>query len=154
MAQVSWAEHYTRLFFDEHKSPSRMQCDEIAQSISGAPTVRPVDNPGMTSYNVVCHGRPMSQPDLIVAFRHPALRFDEHMVKLAKEIHGDLVPQTTRHGIVRGDENRPYVVYSMPCLRGSCYREFLHGCRGPGGQRELNPEQEAKSGVFVKHLAR
>lgn len=72
---------------------------------------------------------------------------DEEMVKLAKEIHGDLVPESTCHGNVEGADP-PLSIYSMPYLRGSSCIEVL------AFQVEMDPEEEAKHRVFVKHLAR
>ncbi|KAM0433323.1 hypothetical protein ACHAPT_004199 [Fusarium lateritium] len=71
---------------------------------------------------------------------------DEEMVKLAKEIHGDLVPESIYHGDVEGADP-PLSIYSMPFLRGSSYIEVVD-CRV-----EMHPDEEAKHGVFVKHLA-
>ncbi|KAI5864082.1 kinase-like domain-containing protein [Durotheca rogersii] len=147
MAQSSWAQQATDRFFSCRKSPSQMQCDEIAQSISGASTVRPVGSPGSMSYTVICSGRPGPQEDLIVSFREPAAMLDEETVRLAKEIHGDLVPESTCHGNVAGADP-PLSIYSMPYLRGSSCIEVL------AFQVEMDPDEEAKHGVFVKHLAR
>ncbi|KAF4439742.1 Mus38-like protein [Fusarium austroafricanum] len=146
MTQSSWAQQATDRFFSDRKSPSQMQCDQIAQSVSGASAVRPVDSPGSMSHTVICSGRPEPQ-DLIVSFREPGARLDEEMVTLAKEIHGDLVPVSTCHGNVEGADP-PLSIYSMPYLRGSSYIEVL------AFQVEIDPEEEAKHGVFVKHLAR
>jgi hypothetical protein len=147
MAQTPWAEQVTNRFFDGRKSPSQMQCDEIAQSVSGASTVRPVDSPGSMSYTVVCNRRPEPQQDLIVSFREPGAMLDEEMMKLAKKIHGDLVPNSAYHGNVEGADP-PLSIYSMPYLRGSSYIEVL-AC-----QVEMDPDEEAKHVVFIKHLAR
>ncbi|KAI1753673.1 hypothetical protein F4782DRAFT_539380 [Xylaria castorea] len=124
----------TNRFFGGLKSPSQMQCDEIAQSVSGALTVRPVDSPGSMSYTVVCNGRP-GQQDLILSFREPGATLDEEMVKLAKEIHGDL------------GADPPLSIYSMPYLRDSSYIEVL------AFQVEMNSDEEAKHKVFIQHLA-
>ncbi|KAK0629985.1 hypothetical protein B0T17DRAFT_589618 [Bombardia bombarda] len=147
MAQTSWAEQVTNRFFDGRKSPSQLQCDEIAQSVSGASTVSPVDSPGSMSYTVVCDRRPGPQQDLIVSFREPGAMLDEQMVKLAKKIHGDIVPKSTYHGNVEGADP-PLSIYSMPYLRGSSCIEVL------AFQVEMDPDEESKHGVFVKHLAR
>ncbi|KAK7429722.1 hypothetical protein QQZ08_003748 [Neonectria magnoliae] len=99
------------------------------------------------SYTVVCNRRPRPQQDLIVSFREPGALLDEKMVKLAKKIHGDLVPEVAYHGNVEGADP-PLSIYSMPYLRGSSYIEVL------AFQAEMEPDEEAKHGVFVKHLAR
>lgn len=72
---------------------------------------------------------------------------DDGMVKLAKETHGDLAPQSTCHGYVNGADPS-LSVYSMPYLRGSSCIEVL------AFQVEMDHDEEAKHGVFVKHLAR
>jgi hypothetical protein len=46
------------------------------------------------------------------------------MVKLAKEIHGDLVPEPICHGSIEG-AHPPLSIYSMPYLRGSSCIEVL-----------------------------
>ncbi|KAJ4323826.1 hypothetical protein N0V84_004172 [Fusarium piperis] len=146
MAQSSWAQQATDRFFTGRNSPSQMQCDEIAQSVSGASTVSPVDSPGSMSYTVICSGRPGLQQDLIVSFREPEAMLDEQVVKLAKEIHGELMPESTFHGSVEGSDP-PLSIYSMPYLRGSSCVEVL------AFQVEMDPDEEAKHQVFVKHLA-
>ncbi|KAB5558335.1 hypothetical protein GE09DRAFT_109119 [Coniochaeta sp. 2T2.1] len=146
MTQSSWAQEATECFFSGRKSPSRMQCDEIAQCLSGASTVGPVDSPGSMSYTVVCSGCPGPQ-DLVVSFRQPCAVLDEGMVKLAKEIHGDLVPESTCHGKLEGADP-PLFIYSMPYLRGSSCIEVL------ASRVEMDPGEEAKHEVFIKHLAR
>ncbi|KAB5570379.1 hypothetical protein GE09DRAFT_706087 [Coniochaeta sp. 2T2.1] len=81
MTQASWAQEATDRFFSGRKSPSRMQFDEIAQCLSGASTVSPVDSPGSMSYTVVCNGCPVRPQDLVVSFRQPCAMIDEGMVK-------------------------------------------------------------------------
>lgn len=147
MAQAPWAEQVTDRFFDGRKSPSRVQCDEIAKSVSGASTVRPVDSPGSMSYTVICGRQPGPQQDLIISFREPGAKLNEEMVMLAKKIHGDLVPESVYHGSVEGADP-PLLIYSMPYLRGSSYIDVL------AFQDEMDPDEEARHVVFVKHLAR
>ncbi|KAH6957950.1 hypothetical protein BKA56DRAFT_601658 [Ilyonectria sp. MPI-CAGE-AT-0026] len=147
MAQIPWAEQVTNRFFNGRLSPSQMQCDDIAQSFSGASTVSPVDSPGSMSYTVVCSRHPGPQQDLTVSFRELGAMLDEEVVKLAKKIHGDLVPKSTYDGNVEGADP-PLSIYSMPYLRGSSCIESLPF------QVEMDPDEEAKHAVFVKHLAR
>lgn len=99
------------------------------------------------SYTVVCLGCPRSEEDLVISFREPGAMFNEEIVKLAKEIHGDLVPESVCHGSMEGADP-PLSIYSMPYLRDSSCIEVLNF------QVEMDPEEEAKHGVFVKHLAR
>ncbi|KAJ0163689.1 hypothetical protein CTA2_2578 [Colletotrichum tanaceti] len=146
MSPSSWAQQATDRFFNGRKSPSQIQCDKIAQSASGASTVSPVDSPGSMSYTVICSGRPEPQQDLIISFREPWAMLGEETVLLAKEIHGDLVPESTYHGSVEGADP-PLSIYSMPYLRGASCIEVL------AVQVKMDSEEEAKHAVFVKHLA-
>lgn len=98
------------------------------------------------SYTVVCNGCPGSQ-DLVISFREPDAVLDEGMMKLAKEIHGDLVPESTCHGSLEGADP-PLFIYSMLYLRGSSCIDVLPF------QVEMDPSEEAKHEVFIKHLAR
>ncbi|KAI0123330.1 hypothetical protein BJ170DRAFT_709363 [Xylariales sp. AK1849] len=120
MTETSWAQQEINRFFSSRKSPSQMQCDKIAHSISGASTVRPVESPG----------------DLVISFREAGAMLDEGMVKLAKQIHSDLVPESTAHGNVDGT-NPPLIIYSMPYCKV-----------------QTGPDEIAKHGVFIKDLAR
>ncbi|KIL90690.1 hypothetical protein FAVG1_06425 [Fusarium avenaceum] len=147
MSQSSWAQQATDRFFSSRKSPSQKQCDEVAESVSGSSTVRPVDSPGSMSYTVVCRGRSEPEQDLVISFREQEAMLNEEIVKLAKEIHGDLVPESIYHGSMEGADP-PLSIYSMPFLRGSPCIEVL------AFQVEMDPEEEAKHCVFVKHLAR
>ncbi|KAK7424722.1 hypothetical protein QQX98_000300 [Neonectria punicea] len=124
-----------------------MRCDEIAHSLSDASAVSPVDSPGSMSYTVVCNGCPGPQRDLIISFREAEALLNEDMVKLAKEIHSDLVPESTYHGSMEGADP-PLFIYSMPYLRGSsCINVQAF-------QVEMGPDEEASHETFVKHLAR
>ena len=77
------------------------------------------------SYTVVCTENPGLSK--IVSFREPEAMLDEKTVKLAKEIHGDLVPEITYHGNVDGADP-PLFIYSMPYLRGSSWIEVTACC--------------------------
>ncbi|KAF5230436.1 hypothetical protein FAUST_9803 [Fusarium austroamericanum] len=72
---------------------------------------------------------------------------DADIVKLAKEIHGNLVPESTFHGNMEGADP-PLFIYSMPYLRGSSYT---------GVQAfwvEMDSNEESTQRAFVKDLAR
>ncbi|WXC61528.1 hypothetical protein SNK03_007403 [Fusarium graminearum] len=147
MTDSSWAQRATDRFFGDRKSPSQKQCDEIAQSISGASTVSPVESPGSMSYTVICSGCPGPQQDLVLSFREQGAMLDVDIVKLAKEIHGNLVPESTFHGNMEGADP-PLFIYSMPYLRGSSYT---------GVQPfwvEMDSNEESTQRAFVKGLAR
>ncbi|KAF2966703.1 hypothetical protein GQX73_g6875 [Xylaria multiplex] len=147
MGDSSWAQQATARFFNGRKSPSQKQCDEIAQTISGASTVSLVDSPGSMSYTVVCSGTTGSRKDLIVSFREPGAVLDDEIIKLAKEVHGDLVPEPTYHGNMEGADP-PLFIYSMPCLQGSSYIKVMPF------QTEMDSDERDKHTVFTKHLAR
>lgn len=146
---TSWAQQQISRFFSERKSPSQVQCDAIAQSLSGASTVSPVESPGSMSYTVVCRGCSFDQAEqnLVVSFREEGAGLDEEIVKMAKEIHGDLVPVSISHGNMEGADP-VLVIYSMPYLQGSSCIEVL------AFDVEMDSEEETKHEVFIKHLAR
>lgn len=147
MSQASWAQQQTNRFFEDRISPSQVQCDQIAQSISGATKVSPVDNPGSLSYTVVCNDCPGPRKDLVVSFRELGGLLDDQMVGLAKKIHGDLVPDSTCHGDVEGADP-PLYIYSMPYLRGSALVE------AQSVEVEISGEEEARHEMLIRHLAR
>ncbi|KAF0635838.1 hypothetical protein FPSE5266_11223 [Fusarium pseudograminearum] len=147
MTDLSWAQRVTDRFFGDRKSPSQKQCDDVARSISSASTVSSVESPGSMSYTVICSGCPGPQQDLVLSFREQGAMLDVDIVKLAKEIHGNLVPESTFHGNMEGADP-PLFIYSMPYLRGSSYT---------GVQPfwvELDSNVESTQRAFVKDLAR
>lgn len=147
MSQASWAQQQTKRFFEDRSSPSQVQCDQIALSISGASKVSPVDNPGSLSYTVVCNDCPGPRKDLIISFREPGGLLDDQMIGLAKEIHGDLVPESVRHGVIEG--SIPLLsIYSMPYLRGSALLKVQ------SVDIDMSDDYEAKHEVLIRHLAR
>jgi hypothetical protein len=144
MGELSWAQYQANRFFESRKSPSQTQCDEIARSIFGASMVSLVESPGSTSYTVLCK-RP--HEDLVVSFREDGARLEDRMVQLARQIHGDLVPESTCHGQVQ-EADPLLTIYSMPYLRGSACIEVL--CY----EDDMGPVNEAKHLVFMRDLAR
>ena len=147
MAGESWAQQAINRFFASRKSPTRIECDEAARSLSGASTVRPVDIPGSLSYTVVCTSCREQQWDLVVSFRESEARLDGDLVNLAKEVHGCLVPEATYHGMMNGADP-PLAIYAMPRLTGVSCLEVL-SC-----QVEMNSLDEARHGCYIRHLAR
>lgn len=147
MSQASWAQQQTKRFFEDRSSPSQVQCDQIARSISGAAKVSPVNNPGSLSYTVVCNECPVPPRDLIISFREAGGLLDDQMVGLAKKIHGDLVPESVCHGDVEGADP-PLSIYSMPYLRGSALVAVQ------SVEVEMSGEEEAKHEMLIRHLAR
>lgn len=147
MAGTAWTELVTNQFFIRRESPPRTRCNEIAQSISGASEVSPVESPGSMSYTVVCRGCPGPDENMIVSLRETEAKLDEQMMQLAMDIHGQIVPKATLHGPVQGAEP-PLFIYTMPHLRGTSYFDILP-C-----QVDMYPTEEARHTVFIQHLAR
>lgn len=146
MAETSWAQLANVNFFATRKSPTQLQCDQAARSISGSSAVHPVDTPGSMSYTVVCTGR-RGEPDLVVSFREPEAELDGDMVKLAQEIHGCLVPGTTNHGAMSGADP-PLTIYAMEYLPGVSWLESMD-C-----EVKMDFDNEARHTCYVKHLGR
>ena len=144
MAQTSSAQQETSRFFRSRKSPSQLQCDEIAQLVTGSSSASPIDSPGSMSYTVSCPGPKQNH---IVSFREQGAVLYEEMAKLAKHIHAHLVPESTYHGKVKGAEP-PIFIYSMSYVRGASCIKFMPS------SVELDPEEKAKQANLVKHLAR
>ncbi|OJD10568.1 hypothetical protein AJ78_08462 [Emergomyces pasteurianus Ep9510] len=147
MVEIPWAQQAVDRFFERRKYPTRLQCDHIAQSISGASDVRNVDTPGSMSYTVICTGRHARKQDLVVSFREPEAHLDQVMGELAQAVHGDLVPETSHYGMVDGADP-PLTLYTMPYLRGISCLDALT-C-----QVVMDRVAEARHVCFVQHLAR
>ncbi|KAL7922790.1 kinase-like domain-containing protein [Trichoderma austrokoningii] len=149
ITQTSWAQQETNRFFGDRKSPSQAQCNEIARAVFGASTVKLVDSPGSTSYTVICNRCSGSEQchDLVVSFREQGAMLNDEMVRLAKEIHGGLVPESSYHGTVDGADPS-LLIYSMPYLRGEAYIQVSPY------QVQMDPDEEARHTTFMKNLAR
>ncbi len=74
-------------FSDAGASSSRTECDDIARYRCGG-QIRPVDTQGSNSYNCDCR----AERNKIIQFREQTALLDMNMLVLAKDIHGDLVP--------------------------------------------------------------
>jgi hypothetical protein len=99
------------------------------------------------SYTVICTGRHAGKQDLVVSFREPEAHLDQCMGKLARAVHGDLVPEVSYYGEVDGADP-PLTIYTMPYLPGISCLDAL-AC-----QVEMDGVTEAKHICFVRHLAR
>ena len=145
---TSWA---INQFFADRASPTRSVCDDLALSITGTSTLRQVRIPGSLSYTVTCK-RPLPRvrdetDEVVVSFRQQESGLDRDTVALASTIHGQLVPHASLHGTVPRSD--PVLeIYTMPLIPGIACIEVL-GC-----QREMDAEEEAKHGLFIRHLAR
>ncbi|KAL3471869.1 hypothetical protein BJX99DRAFT_266381 [Aspergillus californicus] len=147
MVERSWAQQAIDKFFETRESPTQSECDDDARRISGGSAVQPVAVPDSLSYTVICTGRPGKRRDLIVSFRESKSTLDQGVVKLAKSIHGVLVPEAAYHGKMPG-ASPPLIIYTMPYLQGTpCLEAF-------STESELSPEDEARQECYVKHLAR
>lgn len=147
MGETSWAQRAVDNFFEPRECPTRIECDQIARSVSDALDVSDVELPGSMSYTVVCTGPQLAKQGLVVSFREPEAHFDQDMVKLAQEIHASLVPEVSLHGMV--DRAVPSLaIYTMPCLPGVACLNALP-C-----QVEMDEITEARHTCFIRHLAR
>ncbi|KAL1852494.1 hypothetical protein VTK73DRAFT_9189 [Phialemonium thermophilum] len=146
MAEISWAQQAVDRFFEGRKHPCKARCDIMARSVAGASDVRDVDTPGSMSYTVVCTGCAGGK-DLVVSFREPEAHLDPDLGRLARTIHGDLVPEASRHGEVEGSRP-PLGIYTMPYLQGISCLDAL-GC-----QVEMDASTEERHACFSRHLAR
>lgn len=146
MSQASWSQRQTKIFFDSRTSPTQTQCDQLALAISGGSAVSPVDSPGSLSYTVVCKDCPGPRKDLIISFREPGGMLDDHMVELARKIHGDLVPELSCHGNVDGADP-PLTIYSMTYMRGSALVEVQ------SVEVEMSTDEVSKHERLIRHLA-
>lgn len=82
-----------------------------------------------------------------MSFREAESSLDHGVLKLARSIHGALVPEAVFHGKMP-NSNPPLLVYTMPYLPGTpCLEAF-------SGQAELSLEEESRHIRFAVHLAR
>ncbi|RHZ46582.1 phosphotransferase family protein, partial [Aspergillus thermomutatus] len=147
MEERSWTQQAIDRFFKTRESPTQSECDDHARKISGASAVQEIAVPGSLSYTVRCINFPDERRDLVVSFRQPESTLDQAVIKLARSIHGALVPEATFHGKMP-DSNPPLLVYTMPYLPGIPCLEAL------GSKAELSLEEEGRHICFAKHLAR
>ncbi|KAJ2896327.1 uncharacterized protein MKZ38_005626 [Zalerion maritima] len=103
MVEIPWARQAVNLFFKGRKYPTQSQCNHIAHSVSGTSDIRNVETPGSMSYTVICTGRHAGKQDLVVSFREREAYLDQCMGKLARVVHGDLVPEVSYYGEVDVD---------------------------------------------------
>ncbi|KAH9890326.1 hypothetical protein F4778DRAFT_773218 [Xylariomycetidae sp. FL2044] len=100
---------------------------------------------GSLSYTVV------RTSETIVSFRRPESKLDDQVLKLAKRVHGDLVPEATFMGKIGNekDDGKHLLAYSMPYLPGKTAFEILVDL-------EVDTDKEAEENhlTFVKDFAR
>ncbi|KAI1321700.1 hypothetical protein F5Y16DRAFT_405082 [Xylariaceae sp. FL0255] len=113
---ASWTEEVVNRFFSDNKTVSRAQCDERALSIlgSGFKEIQPVDTPGSLSYTV------KGTTSVIISFRKYGSKLDPDMVKLSRDIHGNLSPGACYHGTISKSDvyESSLSIYTMPLLPG------------------------------------
>ncbi|KNG91221.1 hypothetical protein ANOM_000396 [Aspergillus nomiae NRRL 13137] len=143
----SWNQQAIDKFFAARESPTRSECDHHARKISGAIAVQQVAAPGSLSYTVRCRDFPDEERDLVVSFREAESSLDHGVLKLARSIHGALVPESVFHGEM-ANSKPPLLVYTMPYLPGIPCLEAL--C----SKTELSRQEESRHLCFAKHLAR
>lgn len=96
------------------------QLDKVAASLSGASRVEYIlsvgcGDPPNWAYSVICSGRAKGKPNLTFSFEEAAYPPETSIMKLARKIHGDLIPaKETYYGIMEGS-NPPLHMYSKIC---------------------------------------
>lgn len=69
LSNMDWVQLAQYPFFDHRRSPSATQCDDIAQSITGATEIIPLNSFNTTTYSVICNNCSSLPLDRIVIFR-------------------------------------------------------------------------------------
>lgn len=120
MSDIDWVNLAQYAFFDNRNSPSATQCDDIAQVITGATQVSPVDTLSTMTYCVICTNCSSLPSERIVLFRENNSKAKplDHIVQLAKDTFGPLAPESTYYGEVEKAEP-PVSIYTMPCQPGT-----------------------------------
>ncbi|KAJ5654473.1 hypothetical protein N7490_001476 [Penicillium lividum] len=145
---MDWVRLAQYPFFGHRKSPSATQCDDIAQSITGATKIIPVDGLNTMTYSVICNNCSSLPLDRIVIFRQETKAGPlGNVVKLAKETFGPLAPEPTYYDKVEGADP-PLTLYITPCQPGISLLSALR-C-----EVELSRQQKAKQASFIRDLAR
>ncbi|KAJ5746520.1 hypothetical protein N7520_011702 [Penicillium odoratum] len=145
---MDWVRLAQYPFFDHRKSPSATHCDDIAQSITGATKIIPVDSLNTMTYSVICNNCSSLPLDRIVIFREEAIAGPlDYIVKLAKETFGSLAPEPTYYDKVEGADP-PLTLYTTPCQPGISLLSALR-C-----EIELSGQQKAKQTSLIRDLAR
>ncbi|RYP57116.1 hypothetical protein DL769_009683 [Monosporascus sp. CRB-8-3] len=142
---MSWPSLIDALLEDE-RDATYAKCGEVARTIFGENfAVKPVKNQGQLSYTFV--GATVV-PKFVLSFRLEAGRIDPDVSRLAKEIHGDLVPDTEFCGHAQTPDGKSLLVYKMPLLPGKDFWSIA------GPDFHLDEGAVAKRKAMVKTLAR
>jgi len=97
--------------FETQNEVTQDDCDMYAQNLLKG-SVIPIPWQGFHSYTV------QSSSGLIIQFRSKESPFDSSTTKLAKQVHGDLAPATTYHGLM---PNSSVSVWVMELIAGVGY---------------------------------
>ncbi|ETR96667.1 hypothetical protein M419DRAFT_51959, partial [Trichoderma reesei RUT C-30] len=95
-------------FSEEGTSASRAECDAFARRRYGAAALL-VAVQGSSSYTVIAG----SESDKIIQFRKSGSPLTESMLKLAKAVHGDLVPSCLHLGWIGDPNGSRLYIYEM-----------------------------------------
>ncbi|KAJ5656823.1 hypothetical protein N7507_008773 [Penicillium longicatenatum] len=146
---MDWVQLAQYPFFDHRKFPSATQCDGIAQSLTGATNIVPVNSLNTRTYSVICNDCSTLPLDRIVVFREANSKTEplDYIVKLAKETYGPLAPEPTFYDRLEST-NPPLSIYTMPCQPGISLLSALR-C-----QVKLSRQQKAKQVSFIRDVAR
>ncbi|KAJ5934324.1 hypothetical protein N7466_003871 [Penicillium verhagenii] len=149
MSNIDWVQLAQYPFFDNRKSPSATQCDDIAESITGATKIVPVDSLSKMSYSVICNNCSSLPLTRIVVFREENSRATplDNIVDLAEKTFGPLAPKPTYYKNLDGADP-PLSIFTMPCQPGISLLSTLR-C-----QSELSRQQRTKQACFIRDLAR
>lgn len=147
LSNMDWVQLAQYPFFDHRKSPSAKQCDDIAQSITGATKIVPINSLNIMTYSVICNNCSPPPLDRIVTFREARAEPLDHIVKLATETFGPLAPEPKFYDQLESADP-PLLIYTMPCQAGISLLSALR-C-----QVKLSRQQMAKQASFVRDLAR
>ena len=127
----------------------QVQCDYDALNLFGERVVA-VNIQGDSSYTVYAgHWQ-----DRVVQYRPHDRALSMRIASLARQMHGEMVPQITAHGAVHGDDsectaNNTLWVYSMPRVRGITYLEYLLADKTP----QSDEERRTSRRVFIRDVA-
>lgn len=147
LSNMDWVQLAQYPFFDHRKSPSATQCDDIAQSITGATKIVPVNSLNKMTYSVICNDCSSLPLDRTVVFREAKAEPLDHIVVLARETFGPLAPEPTFYEKL-DSADPPLFIYTMPCQPGISLLGALR-C-----QVKLSRQQKAKQASFIRDLAR
>lgn len=134
-------------FFDKRKFPGPQDCDRMAQAVTQANFVRPVDSPSSRSYTVICSGCPIEPLDRVVTFIDASLDADDRIYALANKAHIDLAPCSDWKGDV--PKSDPPLVMHWMYLREGQSLMSLRVCHS-----QLNERQTKRQLMIMEGFAK